>query len=453
MRRTPLVLACVALVGCRQADVVADLVGDADGPPRDGGSVDAGRPAPDAGGPEDFCAGGGPVVAVGDGRCAGDVAERAFRFAVCACEGLVTSGGLDTDSFDSRDGPYRARPGSTGGGAVGINGRIDLNAASRVDGTLWGGDATGLNAGRAGDLTVERNLFCAGPVVSETSISVARDARVNGRVRARDLTVGGTLTVPDGAAIEVTGDRAIGAEARGPVAVDAPCDCRPEFLVDIAALVAARAADHDDARAGLTPDSLQNVSGAVTLPCGRYYFDGISTDGDLALVAEGRVALFVTGDVAVNGALSVRLAPGAELDLLVAGQLVSTDALALGAEDAPSRVRVYVGGSGTLQLSGGGTFGGNLYAPRAEVVASGTVEVFGSLFARRLALADRAIVHFDRAVQAAADDCPEPEDTTCDSCRDCREGGCVGGACGPCRTSADCCAPLVCEAGRCLVEP
>jgi hypothetical protein len=42
----------------------------------------------------------------------------------------------------------------------------------------------------------------------------------------------------------------------------------------------------------------------------------------------------------------------------------------------------------------------------------------------------------------------EMPDAPCASCADCvGSEACVDGACGDCRTDADCCAPLVCIAG------
>jgi len=426
--------------------VQRDLVARFDVAPDASEGVDAGD-AGDAG-PGSFCEGGGPVIEVGDARCGGDLARRAFRFAVCTCEALVASAAITTDAFDSRDGPFTAGP----GGALGVNGRLDLQDMTSIGGALLLGDPSGMNAGGGARLEVAQHLASAGPVVSEAEIVVQGDLRANGRVAAAALTVGGTLTLPEGADVEVSGALDAPAPTRAAVTVPPPCDCAPGALVDIPAEVEARRLDHDDARAGLDPGALADASGVVELPCGRYFFERVGAQSNLTLHATGRVAIFVAGDVAVGGRLAVTLGPGAELDLLIAGQLVTNAPPEIGAESAPARARVYVGGAGTVQLGGGGTFYGNLYAPRAEVVTSGPLEVFGALFARRIAASGGLTAHFDRAVQAAADDCPPPEDPVCTSCLDCRAGSCVDGACGPCRTDADCCAPQVCIAGACRTD-
>lgn len=424
-------LTCLLAGSCVQSDVVAtfDAVGANTG----------------AAG---FCDGGGPIIEVGDGRCAGDLARRVFRFAVCTCDGLVASAGVTTDAFDSRAGQYT----SGSGGALGVNGRLDLSQPTSIGGALVIGDGTGMNAGAGAPLGVAQNLASAGPVVSEAQVVVRGDLRANGRVAASDLTVGGTLTMPEGAAVEVSGTLDAPEPTRSVVSVSPPCDCTPGALVDIPAEVEARRLDHDDERAGLDPASLANASGQIDLPCGHYFFERINAVSDLTIHATGRVAIFVAGDVATGGRLSITLAPDAELDFLVGGQLVTTGPLEIGAGERPVAARLYVGGTGTVQLGSGGTFYGNLYAPSAELVANGPVEVYGALFVRRVAASGALVAHFDRAVESAGDACPAPADSTCKSCLDCRGSGCVEGVCGPCRTDLDCCVPQACLEGACTSE-
>ncbi|HEX4406912.1 MAG TPA: hypothetical protein VH560_18870, partial [Polyangia bacterium] len=40
----------------------------------------------------------------------------------------------------------------------------------------------------------------------------------------------------------------------------------------------------------------------------------------------------------------------------------------------------------------------------------------------------------------------------CNSCKDCGNQACVNGACGTCRTSSDCCSPLICKSGSCVAN-
>lgn len=443
--RAAALLCCAGLLSaCYQVDLVAERAACAEL----GCAQDAG-PLPDAGA-GGFCEGGGPVVSVGDGRCGGDLAQRAFRFAVCSCESLVSSAGITADSFDSRIAPY-----STGGAgaSVGINGRLDLNASGQINGGLWVSDPSGMVAGQAGSLDVSRSLSCAGPVQSQAAVNVGQDAYINGNLRAQSLNVGGRLTMPEGAALDVTDTARWGERSTAAVQVPPPCDCASHALLDIGALVRARADDNDNAIMGLSQDDLRGASGQWSFECGRYYFRGVQSDSGLDLHINGRVALFVEGDVSVNGRLTITLGPQAELDLFISGQLNTGEPPQIGSVSRPAQARTYVGGQGTVQLTGGGQFAGSLYAPRSELVSSGPIEVFGALFARRIVSSGRLTLHYDRALQAAADDCPPRTDLACTTCADCRSGACLDGQCQACVRDSDCCTPLTCQQGACLIEP
>jgi len=434
----PLLLVC--LVACTQVDVVA--VRPDGSPPIADAAMDAARDA-QAG----FCEGGGPLVLVGDGRlsCSGAVAQTTFRYAICTCEGMALSAPVTTDAFDSREGPYTS---GEGGGSVGTNGRFDASADVDVGGGLDVG-GSGLLFGST-DLRVRARLQSAGPLNGDGLLAVGGDASVNGDLRVEDLFVGGTVRVPADAVVEARGIDEAPRRASGSVTVAPPCDCAAERLLDIAALVAAHASVNDNDSAGLSPDALTGLTGdaRVTLPCGRYHVDRI--DGEaLTLEATGRVALFVAGDLAL-GELVIELAPGAEVDLFIAGNVLGQARWTLGDVSQPANARIYVGGDGTLELAGGATFAGNVYAPRAELVTPAAVEVFGSLFARRIAASGPLTVHYDRALGATGEGCPTPG--PCESCLDCGNQACVAGACGECASDTDCCAPLVCAAGTCVPQ-
>jgi hypothetical protein len=93
-----------------------------------------------------------------------------------------------------------------------------------------------------------------------------------------------------------------------------------------------------------------------------------------------------------------------------------------------------------------------VYAPRSRVTAVGYLKVYGSVFARDFAIPGYADFSYDRAIQHAGDGCdvPLPPPGTCSPCGSCTGGtACVEGACGACRTDADCCSQLVCMSGVC----
>jgi hypothetical protein len=91
---------------------------------------------------------------------------------------------------------------------------------------------------------------------------------------------------------------------------------------------------------------------------------------------------------------------------MVSGLLSSNQAMTIGRADHPSRTRVYIGGTGTIDLSGDSSIAANIYAPRAAVALSGTTTIFGSLFVRRLDQAAPVTIHYDVDIRRADVACP-----------------------------------------------
>jgi len=431
--------------GCTVDDVVAVI----DVPvARDVGHVrlvDA-QPSPiDAG--ADFCDGNGPVLLVGDDglvECTGLIAQTTFRFGVCSCTDLIATASVTTDAFDSSTGQ------SGNGGAIGVNRSLVVSGGVDIGGSLWLGGSGQVNR----SARVGGKLRCAGAMRTGGALSVERDAEA-ASIAAASLSVTGTLSLPAGGALEVPGAQSIGAEVRRPIVVPPPCSCDPSALVDVGGFIAAHLNRNDNDAVDLVGDALGNIPGPrrVELPCGRYWFPRIGGAGPLTIVATGRAALFVAQDVSLSGGLEVELANGAELDLFVGGNIASGRPLTLGGREVASRVRLYVGGAGNLQLGGGAVFGGHVYAPSAVLVASGGVEVFGSVFVRRIDASGPLVAHYDRAVLGAGEACPESPPSACKSCVDCRNQACVNGGCASCRSDDDCCAPLFCIEGACVPPP
>ncbi len=445
------VAACSGAVAC--GDVVSQPIGAAS--VGDAGGVDApahadaGADAPDAAGDAPgFCSGQGPIALPGTNTCLGDLAS-VFRFAACACDALDVSGKLTTDSFGS---PVE---GGVAGGdlaSIAANGEVSTNSTTTIGGSVWSGGASS-QMGQAvtlrGGGTVMHDVRAGGPVDVGGTYVVEGDVWSNGNVTLEtggQLTVFGTVHVP-------AGDTATGVQGTvvsGPVQVPPPCDCSSP--IDVGAVVAAFATDNDDASLPVAPGA--TLAGDVILPCGRYYVASIA-GADVTLHVNGRVALFVSGDVNVTQSLSVQLAPSAELDLFVAGNFAVMGALAVGDANAPARARLYVGGS-TFTLSATATpLAADVYAPNATLQLAADLQMWGAIFAKSMQFSGAFTIHYDTSVlQVPGSGGCAPGGGTCKTCGDC--GGatpaCKSGTCSPCVTDADCCAPLVCaQGGRCVL--
>ncbi len=461
-------MTCVVALGvasCGTTDVSVLSEQDIGAGPDGGSNVEAGGTTDGASSVDGgssraaYCAGSGPPTLVDAtdagavSTCAGQLAQASFRYALCTCDGYVGSQALTTDAFDSSAGPYdpaHALP----GGSVGTNGNLNASGPMTVGGSLWVSDTTGLTSNAA--IAAAGELHVQGEIHSGPSLRVGTDAwMASGIQTAGDLTVKGTLRIPTGAPLSVGGTKSVGTVTNTPVQVAPACDCAPQDLVDIGGYVASYRAQNDDAAAGIDPKLLENVKAPLTatIPCGRIFFTRVGGTAPIHLTAQGRVALFVGGDLSTTSDFLVDVPAGSELDLFVEGNVTVGGAFRAGSAANPSKARTYVGGNGTVNLQGQAELAGNLYAPAAQLVLGGSAAttLYGSIFAARINAGADLTIHYDEAILAsggAGAGCAPP--TSCKTCRDCGGQACNSGTCGGCTDSSQCCAPLVCRAGACI---
>jgi hypothetical protein len=348
-------------------------------------------------------------VVVGD-ACASSVAAETFTSALCSCEDTRVAGYLRTRSFRSSDGPDAPEQ---LGGSVGVNrdyvtaGYADVGGSFSVAGAedvLFGGF---LNVGE--DLRFNPSFDVAGVVDVERDAYLASPVRALGRVGiGRDLYMSAGAGFRGIAFVDVGGE-----EHTEAVTVDAPCACAPEQIIDVAALVEGAEGDNDNAAVGLGPDDLNVVVGIgteLTLPTGRYYVNQIGGVGAITLHVTGKVALFVRDDLLATGLFRVDLEPDAEIDIFVRDNFVITGAARFGDLSRPAATRIYVGGTGDVAIAGATAFGGNLYAPTANILVGGFGRVDGSLFGKNIIAAGFLSVGYDESVRDPGEGCPPVED-------------------------------------------
>lgn len=403
---------------------------------------------------EGYCAGrGAPSFAgVGDGGrpSACNVAKTTFRYALCSCEGLVASNTLKTDAFDSTKGVYDpAAP--LFGGSVGTNGNFSSNATVDVGGSLWVSSTSGITLGAASFTRAE--FHSGGYVSTGPAFTVDGNARIADNWNANgNLTITGSLTYPTGKTLNVGGTKMVQSEVRAPVSVPPPCDCSPEQRLDVVGLVEAFATKSDNAVMGISADALKGVATETTLevPCGRLYLSEVTTSAKVTLKLAGRTAIFIDGHFAAGADFVVDAPPGSEVDVFVAGNVVASGEFSIGSVANPANARIYVGGTGTINLSASNLFAGNLYAPQSELVLAGDTTIYGAVFVRRVATSNALTIHFDESILTRPDDCDATPEAGCGSCRDCGNQACIAGQCTSCTDSSQCCSPLVCRSGKCV---
>lgn len=400
------------------------------------------------------CAGGGPPVVVdgvdADGECAGGIAETTFRWAVCSCGYLELHNPLLTDAYDSTAGPYT--PGQLGGG-VGVNGAFTNTGTTTIFGPLWSSASTG-GVLTSNATTIRQDLQVGGPLNVSNPFTVGGDAFVVGDVTTSStISITGDLHQPGGSGR--TGSVSYANLVTQPVTVPTACDrCEAGDLLPIEGMVAAhRSPNNDNATIALDPDVLliPNRPVRLELPCGRFYLRGINTNAPLVISTQGRTALFIDGEIATTAPITFAVGPAGELDVFVADKLTTSAKMTIGSPNYPALTRVYLGGVGTtLTLTNDVLIGGFVYLARGGFLSSNPLEVFGGIIAGVFRNDGSTTVHYDRQVLEAGDACP-PKPPQCTSCADCGNQACNGGTCGACTSNADCCAPLSCSQGECVL--
>lgn len=398
----------------------------------------------------------GPVVTLTDRNgagtyetCTGRIAASYFLNALCSCNSAALGNYLETRGFDSSRGPYEPEQPDDSGASVGVNGNYQLGYGyTDVGGSLSlaGPEEVEL----VGRVVVRGDLRAAGNVMVTGDATIARNAWLGGNYTGiGSLSVEGALH-HQGAVVALS--VSTGSDLSEAVTIEKPCACDSADLLDVGKLVEDARTNNDNARASLEQSALASVVGSthITLPCGRFYLDQIVGTGDVQIDVTGPVALFIGGSLDVLGSFDVRPAPGAEVDVFLGEALRVTGQLNLAGQDSPAAGRIYVGGTGDVELDG--LFIGNLYAPGSRVSSSVALEVWGSIFAGEFTSSAYARFVYDRAVLAAGSRCntPEPPEGACEKCGWCSGGtACVDGVCGACRADEDCCSQAVCSNGSC----
>ncbi len=404
----------------------------------------------------DGCEGGGPPIFFpglgdddengnGDGEvCAGNIAETTFGFGLCSCEAINLGFVLDVDAFDSAVGAYI--PGAPGGG-VGANENITSTSQgeTRVTGVFWSTEGP-MSVSK--ESTVGQQLYCGGDVQVNNTLDVGGDGFVTGDFQGGSTNFGGTLHVRDEDQLSGADVNSDGLEVDPQLEVRNACgDC--DEPLPIADIVEARADDNDnDLLDDFDSGVLDNPAGDVRidLPCGNYYLDNINVGPgqEVVIVAHGRTALYVGGNVSFDHRVTIVPAEGAELDFLVAGEAEFGQQLTqLGSPNYPAMFRMYVGGEelGVFPFPQRVGLGGFLYAlPGGYTQGNQRFRAFGGLHVQSFDTSNQdAEISFDRRVFQVGEDCPDDPDDP-DRCIPLGE---------ECEESAECCTPLQCLSGVC----
>jgi hypothetical protein len=417
---------------------------------------------------DQFCAGHGPAlgsygVTTGGGSepaCTAGIGRRLFPYALCSCSDLTLGGSLATiDAFDSSQG---ANTMAQGYAAIGVNDSLSHGA------TLAANVGTAIIAGSeflvAGAMGIHGDVKSNAALnLSGVGITIVRDLWVNADIHGGlTATLGRDLYQTAGYSGAETLHRTAGTHTyRQDVSVTPPCPCQDSALLDIAGIVVSAQTNNDNAELGISAAALADMLGAGSAPagftCGRFALDSLVSGNDFSSAISGRMALFVDGSLTLSGDFGASLAPGAELDVFVTGDLRLSGPGRIGTQARPAALRLYIGGAAPLNIDDANPLAAQIYAPRAPAViaTSVLVSVSGSIFAAKIETRSAFVMHYDRSIIEAGEECSGAAATparllSANACHACPGGlADIGGVCGACARDSDCCDPLVCVSGSC----
>jgi Tfp pilus assembly protein PilX len=147
------------------------------------------------------------------------------------------------------------------------------------------------------------------------------------------------------------------------------------------------------------------ISGSTNLTSGNYKYDAISIVGGnrtLNINANQTVTMYVTGNLTIGGNAKITLSAGAKLTMYINGTADVGGGGVVNNTSTPSDFLLcstYSGASTGVDLHGGGTLYGGIYAPDASVRLAGNGTTNGSVIAKSIsANGNNASIHYDEAM-------------------------------------------------------
>ncbi|NVO00234.1 MAG: chitobiase/beta-hexosaminidase C-terminal domain-containing protein, partial [Geobacteraceae bacterium] len=141
-----------------------------------------------------------------------------------------------------------------------------------------------------------------------------------------------------------------------------------------------------------------NLNGVAVknLTTGNYRFSSIKLNGSGKLVISGQVVLHIDGDITLNGAGIIQITAGSSLVIYANGAKIDIGGGAIAnASQNPNNLVIYGSASlTTVNLSGGTTLHGYLYAPAADIKISGGQQTFGAIIGNTVDLSGGTSVHY-----------------------------------------------------------
>jgi hypothetical protein len=144
-------------------------------------------------------------------------------------------------------------------------------------------------------------------------------------------------------------------------------------------------------------------SNITYVPTGTYIASAFTSSSKTKpMIVTGNAIIYLTGNVTVSGDGFIQIMPGASLTLYVGGgnPTISGGGVINGTLQAVNFSYYGLNTSTKLTVSGGGTFIGTINAPQADLVISGSGDIYGSAIVNTYNNSGGANFHYDECLGA-----------------------------------------------------
>jgi cytoskeletal protein CcmA (bactofilin family) len=300
-------------------------------------------------------------------RCA--ATAGAPRIALALCGDLVADNTLTLDSSGGNlvvSGTSTTSSPLTLSGDFESAGTIEARNTQQISGSLRGGADWNTSA----PVVVDGDALLAGTLNATNTVSVT------GKLQAASIDSNQTPSVNAG---QVVDDSA-------PFTSELDCQNRPS----VSALASSVVVDAS-VTAIFPADSLENVDAPtdISIACGPYVLTDVAVNSPLTIHVLDAATLIVRGNLTIAAPLVIDVAPGANFDLLIGGDVAVNNTLTISGGGAAT---TYVAIGGALTVASPFQLDGSLVVD-GQLDANNTVDITGAAYLSGLHVAAPVAVH------------------------------------------------------------
>lgn len=386
--------------------------------------------------------------------------DSIFQDSLLGCDGVSASSSIDTDSYNSNNGPYTSQtPGNNGNisttnsgatitiasssvikGDANATGNLTLNSSAQVNGdanatgniTMHSSSKVLGNVNTGGSLTMESSNRIYGNANATGNITMSSSSQIDGSAitvgnislsSSSDIlgnaTAGGTVSINSGSYVSGTVTQNYTGYSGYPGVPTTDCD-----PIDTSAFfndnVVPIASSNDNGELSplyyniFTNSFSIGTSNSYTLGAAgeskKYYFSSLSVTSSSQLTIAGNVTLYVNGNFSFSSSSDLILASGAKLTVYITGAVSVGSSGKINAANDKKPANFFLWSSANsannsdykITLTSSSDVYAAIYAPRAAISITSSVDLYGAVRGKYINIASSGDFHYDEALKNMA---------------------------------------------------